>query len=479
MSPVRQIINPFDQSVLTEVEDQTREQAIQAIAKARNAFDHGDWQHSGPEHRAAVLNRIADLLERDKEDIARTETLDTGKTLVESRIDVDDVVAVFRYYGNLAGLLHPKIVQGTPPDVISRIDYEPVGVCGMIAPWNYPLLQISWKIAPALLAGNTLVAKPSEITPLTTIKLFELMREAGLPDGVANLVLGTGPEVGAPLSEHPDVDLISFTGSLATGQRIMASAAKTVKKVALELGGKNPNIVFADADIDTAVDYALTAAFFHAGQVCSSGTRLIVHTDIYDDFVNEVARRADKIKLGNGFDEDTESGPLVSAEHRAKVESYVEIAEQEGATLKAGGKRPDEPELQNGFFFRPTVYADCTRTMKLVQDETFGPIITAERFETEDEATFLGNDTDYGLAGGVWSQDLDKAQRVAKKLRHGTVWINEFGPYLPQAEWGGFKRSGVGRELGTAGLHEYTEPKHVYQNLKPAAQNWFARKDSQ
>ncbi|MFS8101812.1 aldehyde dehydrogenase family protein [Lentzea alba] len=478
MSPVRQIINPFDQSVLTEVEDQTREQAIAAIAKARNAFDHGDWQHASPEHRAAVLNRVADLLERDKEDIARTETLDTGKTLVESRIDVDDVCAVFRYYGNLAGLLHPKIVQGTPPDVISRIDYEPVGVCGMIAPWNYPLLQVSWKIAPALLAGNTLVAKPSEITPLTTIKLFELLQEAGLPDGVANLVLGTGPEVGAPLSEHPDVDLISFTGSLATGQRIMAAAAKTVKKVALELGGKNPNIVFADADFDTAVDYALTAAFFHAGQVCSSGTRLIVHTDIYDDFVNEVARRADLIKLGNGFDEDTESGPLVSAEHRAKVESYVEIAKQEGATLKAGGKRPDEPELQNGFFFRPTVYADCTRDMKLVQDETFGPIITAERFETEEEAVKLGNDTEYGLAGGVWSQDIDKAQRVAKKLRHGTMWINEFGPYLPQAEWGGFKRSGVGRELGTAGLHEYTEPKHVYQNLKPQAQNWFARKDS-
>ncbi|USX56519.1 aldehyde dehydrogenase family protein [Lentzea sp. HUAS12] len=479
MSPVRQIINPYDQSVLTEVEDQTRDQAIAAIEKARNAFDHGDWPHAGPEHRAAVLHRVADLLERDKEDIARTETLDTGKTLVESRIDVDDVAAVFRYYGNLAGLLHPKVVPGVPEDVISRIDYEPVGVCGLIAPWNYPLLQISWKIAPALLAGNTLVAKPSEITPLTTIKLFELLQEAGVPDGVANLVLGTGAEVGAPLSEHPDVDLVSFTGSLATGQRIMASAAKTVKKVALELGGKNPNIVFADADLDVAVDYALTAAFFHAGQVCSSGTRLIVHSSVYDDFVGEVARRADLIKLGNGFDADTESGPLVSAEHRAKVESYVEIAKQEGATLKAGGRRPDEPELQNGFFFRPTVYADCTRDMKLVRDETFGPIITAERFETEDEAIRLGNDTEYGLAGGVWSQDLEKAQRVAKKLRHGTVWVNEFGPYLPQAEWGGFKRSGVGRELGTAGLLEYTEPKHVYQNLKPQAQNWFARKDSQ
>ncbi|GLZ32331.1 betaine aldehyde dehydrogenase [Lentzea sp. NBRC 105346] len=473
----RPIINPFDQSVIAEVEDATRADAEAAIARARTAFDDGAWSSTSPEHRAAVLNRVADLLERDKEDIARTETLDTGKTIVESRIDVDDVAAVFRYYGGLAGALHPKIVPGAGADVISRIDYEPVGVCGLIAPWNYPLLQMSWKVAPALLAGNTLVAKPSEVTPLTTILLFQLLDEAGVPDGVANLVLGTGPEVGAPLSEHRDVDLVSFTGSLATGQRIMASAAGTVKKVALELGGKNPNIVFPDADLETAIDYALTAAFFHAGQVCSSGTRLILHESIHDDFVAEVARRADLVKLGNGFDEDTESGPLVSAEHRAKVESYVEIGLREGARLVAGGKRPDEPELQNGFFFRPTVFADCRREMRLVQDETFGPIITVEKFSSEAEAVFLGNDTDYGLAGGVWSQDLDLAQRVAKRLRHGTVWINDFGPYLPQAEWGGFKRSGVGRELGASGLHEYCEPKHVYQNLKPAAQNWFARKD--
>ncbi|TWP48172.1 aldehyde dehydrogenase family protein [Lentzea tibetensis] len=475
---MRRIINPFDQSVIAEVEEGTTADALAAIAAARRAFDDGSWTSTSPEHRAAILNRVADLLERDKEDIARTETLDTGKTIVESRIDVDDVVAVFRYYGGLAALLHPKIVPGAGPDVLSRVDYEPVGVCGLIAPWNYPLLQMSWKVAPALLAGNTIVAKPSEITPLTTIKLFELLTEAGVPDGVANLVLGTGPEVGAPLSEHRDVDLVSFTGSLATGQRIMVSAATTVKKVALELGGKNPNIVFADADVETAVDYALTAAFFHAGQVCSAGTRLIVHEDIHDAFVAEVARRTDLVKLGNGFDDDTESGPLVSAEHLAKVEGYVEIGLREGARLVAGGKRPDEPELANGFFFRPTVFADCTRDMKLVQDETFGPIITVEKFATEDEAVFLGNDTDYGLAGGVWSQDLDKAQRVAKRLRHGTVWVNDFGPYLPQAEWGGFKRSGIGRELGTSGLHEYCEPKHVYQNLKPSAQNWFARRDT-
>jgi betaine-aldehyde dehydrogenase len=471
----REVINPFDRSVVATVAEGTAEDAEAAVAAARRAFDDGGWSSTSPEHRAAVLNHVADLLDRRKEDIARTETLDTGKTLVESRIDVDDVAAVFRYYGNLAGALHPRVVTGAGPDVISRIDYDPVGVCTMIAPWNYPLLQVSWKIAPALLAGNTLVAKPSEITPLSTVKLFEVLAEAGVPAGVANLVLGTGPEVGSVLVESEDVDLVSFTGSLGVGQYIMRSAATSLKKVALELGGKNPNIVFADADLDTAVDYALTAAFFHAGQVCSSGTRLIVQDSVYDDFVAEVARRAELVKLGNGFDADTESGPLVSAEHRAKVEKYVEIGLAEGARLVAGGKRPSDPELRDGFFFRPTVFADCTRDMKLVQEETFGPIITAERFSTREEALFLGNDTEYGLAGGVWSQDLEKAQWMARRLRHGTVWINDFGPYLPQAEWGGFKRSGIGRELGPSGLHEYCEPKHVYQNLKPTAQNWFAR----
>jgi betaine-aldehyde dehydrogenase len=469
------VINPFDRSVVAEVAEGTVADAEAAVAAARRSFDEGSWARTGPQHRAAVLARVADLLARDKESIARTETLDTGKTLVESRVDVDDVVAVFRYYAGLAAALHPRVVPGAGQDVRSRIDYEPVGVCALITPWNYPLLQLSWKIAPALLAGNTLVAKPSELTPLTTIKLFELLAEAGVPDGVANLVLGPGRAVGSALVEHREVDLVSFTGSLAVGRYIMRAASETLTKVALELGGKNPNIVFADADLDAAVDHALTAAFFHAGQVCSAGTRLLVQDSIYDDVVAEVARRADAVRLGNGLDEATESGPLVSAEHRAKVERYVQIGLAEGARLLAGGRRPDQPELQNGFFYRPTVFADCTREMTLVQHETFGPIITAERFTDEAAAVALGNDTDYGLAGGVWSRDLAKAQRVAARLRHGTVWINDYGPYLPQAEWGGFKRSGIGRELGPTGLHEYCEPKHVYHNLAPTPQNWFAR----
>jgi betaine-aldehyde dehydrogenase len=471
----REIINPFDQGVVAEVAEGAAADAAAAVAAARRSFGDGSWSGTSPEHRAAVLSRVADLLERDREDLARTETLDTGKTLVESRVDVDDVVAVFRYYAGLAGALRPRVVPEAGHGVRSRVDHEPVGVCALITPWNYPLLQVSWKIAPALLAGNSLVVKPSEITPLTTIRLVELLAEAGVPGGVANLVLGTGREVGAALVEHREVDLVSFTGSLAVGRYIMRAAAQNLTKVALELGGKNPNIVFADADLDTAVDHALTAAFFHAGQVCSAGTRLLVQDSIYDGFVAEVARRADAVRLGNGFDPATESGPLVSAEHRAKVERYVQLGLAEGARLLAGGRRPDQADLQDGFFYRPTVFADCTREMTLVQEETFGPIITAERFTDEAQAVALGNDTDYGLAGGVWSGDLDKAGRVAARLRHGTVWINDFGPYLPQAEWGGFKRSGIGRELGPTGLHEYCEPKHVYHNLAPTPQNWFAR----
>jgi len=469
------IINPFDQSLIARVPAGGPADTEAAVLAARTAFDTGPWPRTPPAERAALLRRVADLLARDTETIARTETLDTGKTLVESRIDVADVIAVFRYYADLVDEQEPRQVPVADGDVASRIDHEPVGVCGLITPWNYPLLQASWKIAPALGAGNTIVVKPSEVTPLTTIALFRLLEEAGLPAGVANLVLGTGPEAGAPLAGHPAVDLISFTGSLPTGQRLMRAAADSVQRICLELGGKNPNIVFADADLDVAVDHALTAVFLHAGQVCSAGTRLLLETSIYDDFVTELAGRAAAIRLGNGLDPDTESGPLVSAAHLSKVERYGRLGVAEGARLLTGGHRPDDPRLRDGFFYLPTVFADCTREMTVVRDETFGPIVTAERFTDEAEAIHLGNDTDYGLAGAVWTEDHARGERVAARLRHGTVWINDFGPYLPAAEWGGFKRSGNGRELGPSGLHEYQAAKHVYRNHKPVAQNWFAR----
>ncbi|MDV6011271.1 aldehyde dehydrogenase family protein [Haloechinothrix sp. LS1_15] len=470
----RDVINPYDRSVARTVDEGDQADARAAVLAARAAFDDADWRTWTARGRGDLLRRVAELLQRDREDIARLETLDTGKTLVESRVDVDDVTGVFRYYASRAEADPGRLVDAGTPAVRSRVVHEPVGVCALITPWNYPLLQASWKVAPALAAGNTLVIKPSEITPLTTIAMVRLIEEAGVPAGVVNLVLGPGATVGAALVDDPRVDLVSFTGGLDTGRQIMRSAAEHVTTVALELGGKNPNIVFADADLETAIDYALIAAFLHAGQVCSAGTRLIVADEVHDDFVAGLAERAEAIRLGSGFDPDAECGPLVSAEHRAKVESYVELGLREGARLVAGGKRPDEPGLRDGYFYRPTVFDDCRSDMRVVQEETFGPIVTVERFTEEAAAIELGNDTDYGLAGAVWTSDPGRAERVARSLRHGTVWINDFGPYLPQAEWGGFKRSGIGRELGHEGLAEYQQAKHIYENTEPAPQRWFA-----
>jgi betaine-aldehyde dehydrogenase len=346
-------------------------------------------------------------------------------------------------------------------------------VCGLITPWNYPLLQVSWKVAPCLAAGNTFVLKPSELTPHTAIHLMRLLEEAGLPAGVGNLVLGTGAEVGAPLSTDPRVDLVSFTGGLETGKRIMAAAADTVKTVALELGGKNPNVVFADADLEVALDFALTAVFLHSGQVCSAGARLVVEESIHDRFVDALVDRAERIRIGGPFDEKAETGPLTSAAHRDKVEAYVAAGVAEGAVLRTGGVRPDDPALADGFYYLPTVLDRCTSDMSVTQDESFGPVLTVETFRSEDEAVAIANDSIYGLAGAVWTQDAGKAQRVAGRLRMGTVWINDYHPYVPQAEWGGYKQSGIGRELGAAGLDEYRETKHVWHNIRPSVQRWF------
>ncbi|WP_327690558.1 MULTISPECIES: aldehyde dehydrogenase family protein [unclassified Streptomyces] len=468
----REVINPYDASVVAVIDEADATDVDRAVRAARRAFDEEDWANAPTRRRADVLLRVRDLLLRDKEEIARTETLDTGKTLTEARIDVEDVANAFRYFAELAGKDGGRVVD-VGPDVLSRVVYQPVGVCALIAPWNYPMLQASWKVAPALAAGNTFVLKPSEITPLTTIAMVRLIEEAGAPRGVANLVLGSGATVGAALTGHPEVDLVSFTGGLGTGRAIMAAAAEGPKNIALELGGKNPNIVFEDADFAAAVDYALDAAFLHSGQVCSAGSRLLVQDVLHDRFVDALARRAATIRLGSGMEERTESGPLSSAEHREKVERYIAIGQEEGARLVTGGTRPDDPALNQGFFLLPTVFADCDRSMRIVQEEVFGPVVTVERFRTEDEAVELANDTRYGLAGGVWTSDASRAQRVAQRLRHGTVWINDFHPYLPQAEWGGFGHSGVGRELGPTGLREYQEAKHIYQNLAPAPSGWF------
>ena len=396
----RQIINPANGAVIAEVAEGNREDARAAIAVARLAFDEGSWRSTPAVKRGELLYRLADLIVREREELARLESLDTGKTVEESRWDMDDIAGIFRYYAGLADKEGGELIDSPNPDSSSRVVREPVGVCGQISPWNYPLLQAAWKMAPALAAGCTIVMKPSEITPLTTLKVTELAEEAGFPAGVVNTVLGEGGSVGAELAENNDVDLISFTGGITTGKKIIRAASGNVKKIALELGGKNPHIIFADADFATAVDSVLNGVFFHAGQICSAGARVLVQAQIHDRFVAALKERMAKIRIGDGFDEKTQMGPLISEEHRSKVERYVQIGLNEGARLELGGARPDDPALQDGFFYLPTLLTGCTNDMRIVQEEVFGPVISIESFNTEEEALSRANSTIYGLSAG-------------------------------------------------------------------------------
>lgn len=470
----RTIYAPGTGEGIATVAEGTRDDVRAAIRAARAAFDSGIWSGLPVSERAALVRALGDAIEEHSEELAQLETLDTGKTTEESRWDMADIAGIFRYYADIAeGAMADETLQSPIEDSTSVLLREPVGVCGQISPWNYPLLQASWKMAPALVAGCAIIVKPSEITPLTTIRITELAEAVGFPAGVFNLVLGAGNPVGAELAENHDVDLISFTGGIETGRKIMQAASGNAKKIALELGGKNPHIIFADADFDTAVDHALNGVFFHAGQICSAGTRLIVEDAIHDAFVEALAQRIRAIRVGLGTEAGTQMGPLISEQHRAKVESYIQAGIKEGATLRVGGGRPDNPALANGYFVNPVLFTDCTASMRVVREEVFGPVITVERFATEEEAIALANDTNYGLSAGFRTQDAARQQRVARALRFGTVWINDFNVYFVQAPWGGYKQSGIGRELGHAGLEEYLETKHVFRNLQPKPLLWF------
>ncbi|MDU9694495.1 MULTISPECIES: aldehyde dehydrogenase family protein [Priestia] len=468
----RPTVNPATGEVIGYAAEGSAEDMKAAIEAAREAFDSGIWSETSASERAAILFKIADKLEEAKEELAALETMDNGKPYREAEADVEDAAACFRYY---AGLITKPDGQtySVPAPMQAMVIKEPIGVCGLIVPWNYPLLMSVWKIAPALAAGNTIVFKPSEVTPVTPTKLFEILESVGLPKGVANLVMGAGDTVGNTLIQDKRVDKISFTGGTVTGKHIMRQAAENVTKVSLELGGKSPNIIFADADFETAVDYALFGIFAGSGQICAAGSRILVEESIAERFIERFAERAQKIKVGNGMDQEIEMGPLVSEEHMKKVLKYIEIGKQEGARLVCGGNRITSSGLEKGFFVEPTVFSNVTSNMKIVQDEIFGPVVVIQTFKDEKEAIKLANDTEYGLAGSVFTNDGAKALRVIKKLRAGITWVNTYHFTFNEAPWGGYKQSGIGRGLGTFGLEEFQEVKQININLQVEPIGWF------
>jgi len=469
----REVINPADGSILASVTEGTADDVKKAVAAARRAYDKDGWQDTTPHVRAALLRAVCAKLERDREPLLKLETLDNGKPLRETGYDVDDTIGCFRYYAGMAEKPTGQTFSVPDPNIQTMVVREPIGVCGQIVPWNYPLLMAAWKLAPALAAGNTVVFKPSELTPLSAIRLFEIFEEVGFPKGVVNLVLGAGATVGHEIAANHGVDKVAFTGGTKTGRSIMQAATGNLKGISLELGGKSPNIVFADADLESAVDYALFAIFCNQGQVCSAGSRLLLEESIQDAFLARLVERANKIRVGPGSSPASEMGPLISESHLNRVLAYVEIGRQEGATLLCGGNRLTEGELGKGWFMRPTIFTDTTPDMRIVKEEVFGPFLVVQTFRTEAEAIEMANDTEYGLAGGVFTPDGAKAMRVIRKLRAGITWINTYNPTFNEAPWGGYKQSGIGRELGTFGYEEYTEVKQINLNLNPGMSGWF------
>lgn len=471
----RTIINPANGKGIAYAPEGTIEDAKYAIEVARTAFDSGIWSATSTAERASYLFKIADEIDKNMEELVYLETMDNGKTYREAEGDIGDAAACFRYY---AGLITKPDGQTyhVADQMQAMVVREPVGVCGLIVPWNYPLLMSVWKIAPALAAGNTIVFKPSEVTPITATKLFEILEKVGLPKGVANMVMGAGPIVGNEIAASNKVDMISFTGGTKTGKHIMRTAADNMKKISLELGGKSPNIIFADADFETAIDYALFGIYAGSGQVCSAGSRILVEEKIYDKFVNSFVERAQQINVGPGDNPESEMGPLVSQEHMEKVLRYIEIGKDEGANVACGGRRIMEDGKGDGFFIEPTVFVNVKPDMRIVQEEIFGPVVVIQKFKDEQEAIELANGTDYGLAGGVFTVDGAKAMRVIRKLRAGITWINSYHPTYNEAPWGGYKQSGIGRSLGTFGLEEFQEIKQININLEVEPIGWFANK---
>ena len=467
--------NPANGEILAMMTEGTEEDVKKAVAAAKKSFyETREWRDMDVQVRSDMILKIADAIEAEKDVFAKLDYLDLGKPLREAEADVDDAIHCFRYY---AGAMktpcggYYEVNEGFGKMHTYTI-HEPVGVCGLITPWNYPLLMGVWKLAPALAAGNSVVFKPSSNCVLSSVHLFEIFEKVGLPKGCANLVLGPGSVVGNTLAESEDVDMITFTGSTEVGQSIMRAAAGNIKKIGLELGGKSPNVIFADADLDGAVEWAMIGIFLNQGEVCAAGSRIIIEKSIKDRFLEKLIKKTKAMTIGDPM-KNPDIGPLVTEGHMKKVLDYIDKGVAEGAKLVCGGKRYTEGECANGYYVLPTIFDGCTSDMTIVKEEIFGPVVTIQTFETEQEAIDLANETEYGLAGAVFTTDGARALRVIKEIRAGITWINCYNPTYNEAPWGGYKRSGIGRELGIHGLEEYQEVKQININLNPGTVGWY------
>ena len=468
----REYLNPADNSVLGEAAESEAVDAEEAITVAREAFDEGPWPWTPAAERAAKLFKLADLIEANAEELARRDTLNNGKPLREARFDAADTAGCFRYYAGLATKPHGQTYEVGDPNILSQSVREPLGVCGQIIPWNYPLLMAAWKLAPGLAAGNWCILKPAELTPWSVQRLFELIDEAGFPPGSAQLIYGAGDPAGSVLAASERVDKIAFTGGTVTGRKIMQAATGNLKRVTLELGGKSPLVIFGDVDLEVAVEYAMFGIFAGQGEVCNAGSRLFLERGIADAFLEKLAAACGKIVVGNGLKDDTEMGPLISRAHQKKVLGYIESGKAEGAQLLCGGAGYDDARAQ-GNFVQPTVFLKAPPDARIVREEIFGPVLTVDVFDSEEDAIRKANDTIYGLAGAVFTKDGARALRFIRKLRAGVTWINTFHLTFNEAPWGGYKQSGFGRELGTPGYDAYTEIKQINTNLSSARLGWF------
>ena len=470
---VSRLLEPAHNQPIAEVSAGDAADVEQAVAAARAAFDEGRWPRLSASQRGRYLLRLAALIERNAEELAHLESLNNGKPIRESsRIDVPLAADCFEYFAGYATKLTGHTLP-VPGDFLAYTLRQPVGVVAAITPFNFPLLLASWKLAPALAFGNTVVIKPSPETPLTTIRLAELALEAGIPAGVLNVVLGDGA-VGSALVGHAAVDKVTFTGSTAVGKQVVVGASGNLKRVSLELGGKAPNIVFADAPLDDAVAGSIFGVFWTQGQICTAGSRILVQAEVFDAFVDKFVARARRLKLGDPLDPRTDVGPLVSRRQHERVLGFIEAGKSGGARILTGGGRPSAPELADGNYVEPTVFVDVPANLSIAREEIFGPVVVIQPFHTAEEALRLGNASDYGLTAGVWTRDIKIAHRMARDLRAGTVWVNSYNLVTSEAPFGGFKQSGWGRENGPYALEAFTEVKQVYVNLAEQSLDWYA-----